>query len=838
MFRFMNKSSAKPVSKPWSIWLALAMIVLAWLGTALLAQADELQDAKVQLHKLDAALGDVTDQLAEKKKLTDVQLVALLNQTRDIRAQQLDLSQQLTEAQDQVTQALQDAKPADGTNVDAKAQTLVTKKLQDQQAERQGLLVQLNLSITKSENVLQQISDRRKDVYYSTITARSASPLTPKAIGAMKALVVQDASALWKWVKTNTEKTPKWDLALRILAVLAYVLLLPGVMARWCLGVESGVFSAPWAQRQLARMEREFVWLVSAGQVVFRMLVFSALAVLVYVLSRLTGLVDNSVNNLMLAIYGAMAGLALVDVVSVAVLSPGNPEWRLVEMADAKAKRARIFTLLAFSLFAFSAITRAIYTHSGMLMPLESLQAQSAILTFFAALFVLLALIEMPLFSRWTRRLAGKDAKPLERPFGEQALRVVARMTLVALIGFGVIALLAGYIQLGRTLIWVVGLGMMTIATYLLMRRGAFAANKMVSSLLRHPKAGADSAEEEGGAVLNIWLVLFLDILLLVGAVWAFLELGNIRLSDVELWLSRFAEGIKLGEITIDPNKLGSGMVSFFLVILVFRLLQFYLRGIMANNPAYAEGAGASIRALVGYLGVIVAVFVGFSALGLSLSNITLIVSALSVGIGLGLQGIVNNIFSGIILLFERSLKIGDWVVTTADQGTIKKIGLRATELETFDQATVFIPNSDLVTSPMKNWTHGSRSGRVRIAVGVAYDSDPEAVRNILLDVVHAYKLALKRPEPMVYWQAFGESSLDFELRFYLRDITRVLVAETEMRMEIFKALKAAGITIPFPQRDVHLIRDDKPVSAPASTSKPGRKSTKGSAAGGEGPDG
>lgn len=820
----------------------LAVFVMFWAmaGLAASAQADELADAQKQLTTLDASLTEITDKLGKDTKLTDAQLVELLNQTREIRTEQLALSDQLSQAQDTVTQAIQDAKPADGSEVDATAKGELDK-LQKQQAQRQGLLVHLNLSIANSDKALQSISDQRKEVYYSTIAARSASPLSPKVLGAIKKLAKQDMQALVKWTKAHVQKLTQWQTALRALALASFLLLLPGLFGGWQLRAEMRAFGAQWADDQQKSMAREFTWLVSAGQLIFRMAVFVALALFVYLLMRVTGLVGAGSNRVLTAAFSAMAGLAWVDAVAVAMFSPGHADWRLLQMSDARAKRARIFTLLAFLIFAVSSILQAIYAHPGMLVPLEALQAQSGIFSLLAALFVLLALIEMPLFARWARRLAGQDAAPSSRPLSEQALRVTARVLLMVLIGSGIIALLAGYVQLGRTLIWVVALGLVTVASYLLLRRGAFATNKLISNLLHYQKARTDSTEEEGGAVLNIWLVLFLDILLLVGAVWAFLELGNIRLSDIELWMARIAEGIPVGATTIKPARVGQSLLAFFAVVMVFRLLQFYLRRIMADNPAYAEGAGASIRALVGYLGMIVAVFVGFSALGLSLSNITLIVSALSVGIGLGLQGIVNNMISGVILLFERSLKVGDWVVTSADQGTIKKIGLRATELETFDQATVFIPNSDLVTSPMKNWTHGSRSGRVRIAVGVAYNSDPEVVREILLQLAHDYKLALKRPEPMVYWQAFGDSSLDFELRFYLRDITKVLTAETEMRMEIFKALKEAGITIPFPQRDVHLIRDDAPSPAkapmPESKPKPRRRPKSDTGNGGDGPD-
>ena len=174
-------------------------------------------------------------------------------------------------------------------------------------------------------------------------------------------------------------------------------------------------------------------------------------------------------------------------------------------------------------------------------------------------------------------------------------------------------------------------------------------------------------------------------------------------------------------------------------------------------------------------------------------------------GVGFGLQSIVNNFVSGLILLAERPIKTGDWVTTSDGEGYVKKISVRSTEISTFDNATVIVPNSELITNSVTNWTHDGNEGRIIIPIGVSYDSDPHRVREILLDCATRHPLVLHDPSPVVYFADFGASSLDFQLRCYLPDINYGLSTKSELRFMILSELRAAGIEIPFPQRDVHI---------------------------------
>jgi small-conductance mechanosensitive channel len=166
----------------------------------------------------------------------------------------------------------------------------------------------------------------------------------------------------------------------------------------------------------------------------------------------------------------------------------------------------------------------------------------------------------------------------------------------------------------------------------------------------------------------------------------------------------------------------------------------------------------------------------------------------------------VNNFVSGLILLFERPINTGDWIVVQSGEGYVKHIGVRATEIETFDRASIIVPNSEFVSSSVQNWFHRNRLGRVRVAVGVAYGSDPEQVRSILLDCAKQSPSVIPHPAPEVVWTEFADSSINFELRAYLKDYDHAARKRSELRFAIFKALKDGGVVIPFPQRDVHMM--------------------------------
>ena len=216
-------------------------------------------------------------------------------------------------------------------------------------------------------------------------------------------------------------------------------------------------------------------------------------------------------------------------------------------------------------------------------------------------------------------------------------------------------------------------------------------------------------------------------------------------------------------------------------------------------------GVRLSIGRLVHYALILLGFFLALLELGFELTKITIILSALGIGIGFGLQGIVNNFVSGLVLLFERPIRVGDYVQLGDKWAAIKKIGLRATVVETFDQAEVVVPNADLVSTQVTNWTLSHRRARLIIPVGVEYGSDVLLVKETLIECAMASSKVLKMPRPQVLFLRFGESSLDFELRVWISDIDERLLVTSELHEEIDRRFREAQIVIAFPQRDLHL---------------------------------
>ena len=223
------------------------------------------------------------------------------------------------------------------------------------------------------------------------------------------------------------------------------------------------------------------------------------------------------------------------------------------------------------------------------------------------------------------------------------------------------------------------------------------------------------------------------------------------------------------------------------------------------------HGVANSIQTAVGYLGVVAATLAAVSYAGFDITNLAIVAGALSIGIGFGLQSIVNNFVSGLIILFERPIKVGDWVSVNNYEGHVRRISVRSTEIETFDRTNVIVPNSEFISNAVVNLTHRNALGRVIIPVGVSYQADPEFVQDLLLRVARDCPLVLGVPAPSVAFEDFGASSLDFTVRAYIEDVNNRLSVASDLRIRIFKALAAANVEIPYPQQDVHM-RDLDPV--------------------------
>jgi small-conductance mechanosensitive channel len=294
---------------------------------------------------------------------------------------------------------------------------------------------------------------------------------------------------------------------------------------------------------------------------------------------------------------------------------------------------------------------------------------------------------------------------------------------------------------------------------------------------------------------------------LLLGALFVTFILQTWRIYDrpIEAIQGLMSFGFTVGSRQVTVGLIFTAAAFLYGSFIVSWAVQAMLMKGVFTRRELQVGVRISMARLVHYGFIFVGFLLALVALGVQLRDVTIIAGALGVGIGFGLQGIVVNFVSGLILLFERPIKVGDYIELGEQWAEIKRIGLRATIVETFDRSEVIVPNSDLVSTQVTNWTLSNRFIRIIIPVGVAYGSDVPLVMQTLIECAEANSMVARMPDPKVFFLAFGENSLDFELRVWISDVVNRRQVQSELHQEIDRRFRESGIEIAFPQRDLHV---------------------------------
>jgi small-conductance mechanosensitive channel len=278
-----------------------------------------------------------------------------------------------------------------------------------------------------------------------------------------------------------------------------------------------------------------------------------------------------------------------------------------------------------------------------------------------------------------------------------------------------------------------------------------------------------------------------------------------------------------LGIFTTDYFSIGEVEFSIWSIVLFFFSigLLFYVSGklnkLLVDKILIRYNLDIGVRQSIGtitrYIIIVLGLFIIINTAGINLSAITVLFGALGVGIGFGLQNIFNNFISGLIILFERPIKVGDRIEVGEVNGDVVTISARSTTVITNDNISIIIPNSEFISNRVINWSHNDRKIRFRFPVGVSYKEDPQRVKDILMEVLRQNDGVLKSPAPDVWFDEFGDSSLNFKLMVWtMKYVQRPELLKSQLYYEIFAKFKKHNIEIPFPQRDLHVRSGELPV--------------------------
>jgi small-conductance mechanosensitive channel len=563
------------------------------------------------------------------------------------------------------------------------------------------------------------------------------------------------------------------------------------------------------------------LWRAVGGSLTVGLIVFVGYAVSDTVLSF------STITDLRVFRFVEMTGTAIFVIAAMvtlfrAVTAPANGEWRLINIDQGPAKKLfRVGLLAALVLGIDGALTDLA---DIVFLPLEFVVGVHALTSI--ALIVLIAMMIT----------VARNAEPLvDNPVAGESRAFffgwASKLYLIVWIGVfaAVLSLLFGFVALAHFILTKLLItATLVVALYLVhhlvdaLVNTSMMAHSRIGGMFRQKMGLEDKTIQRLGLVLST----ITDIAVVAVGLPIVLSLWAITWIDLSAITSQAFFGFKVGDITVEPSKI---LLAIFIIlggVVAVRLFTLWLNKRILERSSFDSGVKNSIVTGAKYSGVLLVAGFALSAAGLDFSKLAIVAGALSVGIGFGLQSVVSNFVSGLILLAERPIRIGDWIEVGAGEGTVKQINVRSTEILTFDRCSVIIPNSAFISDPVKNWSHGSSVGRIKVNIGVGYNSDPEQVREILLKCANAHEEVVPNPAPKVMFMDFGSSSLDFQLRVFLYDIGDCTSVASDLRFAIFAALNKAGIEIPFPQRDINIRDADKIAEAfkPKPQKRPARK--------------
>ena len=479
------------------------------------------------------------------------------------------------------------------------------------------------------------------------------------------------------------------------------------------------------------------------------------------------------------------------------LFTPANEKWRIIEVPDECAKAissSLIFSSAAICIVSFfQSLADHMNYDSSIIYSLKIFA--NAVKAFCVVLVARRAL--------YNNQTLSDDEISEDTPVAELSTSSKVSLFIAFAMGAAFLLSLFGYIRLSeyiinRFIVSAIAIGIFYIIDKLL--RGIFHRLLLFRFWVRTFRINRRTLVKT-----EFWFGLLLTPVIWIFAILTLLAVWGV---SVDLLLARvksFLVGFNIGGIHISITSILLGLICFFIMLSLFKMLKNSFISGNLSKIEMSDGLRNSVVSSISFLGFIVSGLLAIAVMGGSLSSIAIIAGALSFGVGLGLQNMVSNLAAGMTILWERPIKIGDWVVINGQEGIVRQINMRSTELEAGDKSTIIIPNSDILSKSLVNYTYNGRSGRVAVKVGVGYESDIAQVRKALLEIAASNKNVLPNPAPAVSINNLGDSSLEFQLVCFTANVFNRGAIGDDLREKIITRFRELNINIPFPQRTVYL---------------------------------
>lgn len=779
------------LSLPRYCLLLIGFVLFVWasLATAMAATAPLLQMER--LNAINISLGDM-DKRLEAGNQQDADLSQMRHSIDELATEIVTIIGELTPRAQALSAQLEQlgAKPEEGAP--AESQTITNER-----AETSATLAELNAGVKLAETLMvhanqlsTRISDLRRTAFTSSLFARSMSIWSPtlwKLAGdALPGDMAAVQRAFGNWAADVKQRFEGGGLTYIFGAFLV------GIVLHW---VRLRILPRlTWRDPSNTGPTRLQKVVKALGLMLGRTIPVAGANLVFYLALDSENLLGGRIAPVISWFLFSIVFIIFMRALSDALFAPELGAWRLLEVDDETARHLSRVTSVG---------TLAIL--GGTLLQ-STVAAVGAALSLVVLIDGLWALVVAGILV-WALRGMKHSEKPETNDFGPYVPAEGDYRGIAAIVGWLAVlaivcAVTTGYIAFASFIVSQVIWILTVIGFYFLLRVFTeelvekLPARESKASLFLQTNIGLRRRSVEQLSVLTagaINIVLLIIAILLIIAPW------GMEKDDLYAPVQAIRTGFTIGEISISPIGIASAILTFAVVSIITHALQRWLENKLLPTTGFDAGIRNSIRTAVGYIGFFIAIALACTQLGVSLSRISLVAGALSVGVGFGLQSIVNNFVSGLILLWERPVRVGDWVVVGSEQGYVRRINVRATEIETFDRSSVIIPNSNLVSGVVKNRLHAGKMGRITISIGVAYNSDENEVRQIMMDCARNHPSVLKQPEPNAYLVEFTDNKIRFDMFCFVGNIQESTSVTSQLNMVILQQLRARGFIPPRP---------------------------------------